>query len=131
MSWWTKLFGSGAGDAVTAVATVADEAIYTTQEKAEADSADTTAARAFAAPGQGRGYIRDLTDAANGAIRPYVTVWLLGGFSGWWKFPDPGAIDPFYLQLLLIVLTFWFGGRVLLKDLPAAVAAMLALRRRR
>lgn len=131
MSWWTKLFGSGAGDAVSAVAGVADKAFYTDQEKAGDDQADTAAARGFAAPGRGSGYFGDLVDAANRGIRPGVTVWLIGGFVGWWKFPDPGAVDPFYHQLLLIVLTFWFGGRVLLKDLPAAVAAMLALKRRR
>jgi hypothetical protein len=129
VSWWAKLFGGGG--AVAAVAGVVDKAIYTDQEKAADDSHDTASARAFAAPVSAGGYFGDLVDACNRAIRPGVTVWLLGGFVGWWQFPDPGRVDPFYHTVLLLVLTFWFGGRVLLKDLPATVAVLLALKRGR
>lgn len=127
--WIKALFSSG--DVVKTAAQVIDKATYTQQEKSEDDSKDTADARSFAAPLNIPGNIFDsLVDGFNRLIRPGVTTWLIGGFCHWWELPKPKDIDPYWMQVFLIVLTFWFGGRALLKDLPNAVAAILNVVRR-
>ncbi|HJX19104.1 MAG TPA: hypothetical protein VJ437_13055, partial [Acidiferrobacterales bacterium] len=60
----------------------------------------------------------------NRLVRPGVTVWIFGGISGAWSLPDTTKADPFWLSMFLVVMLFWFGGRLLLKDLPAGLARM-------
>jgi len=62
-----------------------------------------------------------LIDGINRAIRPGVTIWIIGGLIGWWALPAPGTIDPFFLKIFWTIIGFWFGGRAVLKDLPKAV----------
>ena len=100
---------------------VADKAFHTEQERATEDAADLASAREFAAPSDNPGVFNQLVDAASRLVRPGVTLWLIGGFVGWWKLPDPGSIDPYWLNVFMLVLTFWFGGRAILKDLPQAI----------
>lgn len=123
------LFGGG-GSVVEQVGKVADDLITTSEEKAIIDAADTASARTFAQPGNNPGLINQLVDAFNRVIRPGVTIWLIGGFSGWWKLPDIGTIDPVWFTIFTIVITFWFGGRMLMQDAPKMIAAIIALRRR-
>lgn len=124
--WWSKIFG---GDVVKTAGQVFDDLNYSNQEQAQDDLTETNSARQFAAPGESHnGIFNDLVDAYNRLIRPAITTWLIGGFSGWWKLPSPSFIDPFWLQVFLIVVTFWFGGRVLLKDLPAVFQALMKFR---
>jgi len=115
------LFGGGGAETV---ARIADKAVYTKEERAADDAKDLADARAFAAPTGQPGLINQLVDAANRCIRPGVTLWLVGGFVGWWTLPAHDAVDPYWQNVFMIVLTFWFGGRALLKDLPAAVRAI-------
>lgn len=127
------LFGGGAAapvaqtaaqTVVQTVAKTADNVIYTAQERADSDAADLANARSFAAPGNYPGLINQLVDAFNRAIRPGVLVWLIGGFSGFWKLPNANEMGEFWQNVLMLVLTFWFGGRAILKDLPSAVRAI-------
>lgn len=124
MSIWTKiggwLFGGGG---VEKVLDVTDKAFYTEQEKAQEDAKDLSDARSMQMFTHGS--IFDIVvDGLNRLVRPGVTLWLVGGFVGWWKLPDPGLIDPYWHNIFLIVITFWFGGRALLKDLPTAIRLM-------
>lgn len=114
MAW---LFGSSG-------AQVLDEAVYTREERAADDQRDLESARAFAAPGNEPGLINQIVDSANRLIRPGVTLWLIGGFIGWWQLPASDALDLYWQNLFMLVITFWFGGRTLLKDLPAAIRAI-------
>lgn len=118
MAFWSALGGLFTGKTVEKVVDMADDAVFTSQEKSVSDNA-------FIATTVSNTSI----DIFNRLIRPFVTVWLIGGFSGWWKLPDTQSIDPVWFQIFMIVITFWFGGRVLLKDLPAAVSAILKMRR--
>lgn len=111
------LFGSGGTK-------ILDEAIYTKEEKVADDQRDLEGARAFAGPSGDPGLVNQLVDGANRLVRPGVTLWLVGGFIGWWRLPAADLIDPFWQNLFMLVITFWFGGRALLKDLPAAVRLM-------
>lgn len=118
MSIWSSVVDLFTGKTVEKITDMADDAVFTSQEKAESDNkflSETTANTSI--------------DIFNRLIRPFVTVWLIGGFSGWWQLPDTKSIDPVWFQIFMIVITFWFGGRVLLKDLPAAVGAILRMRR--
>lgn len=126
MSLLTKftgwLFGGNGG--ADKVLDVADKAFHTSQERSEQDATDTDSARQFADVSNQPGFINQLVDAANRLIRPGVTLWLVGGFVGWWPLPKSEALDPYWQNIFLIVLTFWFGGRAILKDLPAAIRMM-------
>jgi len=122
--WIKSLF---TGDAVKAVAQVADEAHFSGEEKAIADQQETADARAFAGTSHNT-WFDAMVDGINRLIRPGVTLWLIFGISGKIQLPKPEEIDPFWLQAFLIVLTFWFGGRVILKDLPVAIAKVMELR---
>lgn len=130
MGWFASLFGTG--KAVEAIASAADAAHFSAQEKAEQDASDTQAAREFAPPppASERVWFDVLVDGFNRIPRPYITAYVFGGLSGWWTLPDPAQIPPFWQSVALLVLTFWFGGRALLRDLPAAVLALMKARGR-
>lgn len=120
MSILTKVaafFGSGGGKTV---ADIADKAIHTSQERTETDQKDLESAREMQMSSHGT-LFDVLVDGLSRLIRPGVTIWLVGGFVGWWKLPDIEVIDPYWQNIFLLVLTFWFGGRAILKDLPAAI----------
>jgi len=116
------LFGGSA--ASEKVLDIADKAIDTSQERSERDAADLESARQFAGISNQPGLINQLVDSANRLIRPGVTLWLIGGFIGWWTLPHSDAIPEYWQNIFMIVLTFWFGGRAILKDLPAAIKLM-------
>lgn len=113
------LLGSGVGTAAGQAST----------DPAPADpdtTADRISARAFAAPGAAGSRWDRLIDNANRAIRPVVTGYVLGGLAGAWPLADLSRVDPRWLDVGAVILGFWFGGRLLLRDLPAGVAAVLA-----
>jgi hypothetical protein len=117
-SW---LFGGGG---VQTVATAVDKAVYTAEEKAGDDAADLASARTFANVSNQPGFINQIVDAANRLVRPGIVLWLVGGFIGWWSLPRAEAVDPYWQNIFMLVLTFWFGGRAIVKDLPSVIKAM-------
>lgn len=118
MSVWASVLGLFTGKTIEKAVDMADDAIFTSQEKAVADGKFTAST------------LNDTSvDIVNRWIRPGITIWLAGGLSGCWRLPDTSTVDPVWFQFFTIVITFWFGGRVLLKDLPAAVGAILKMRR--
>lgn len=119
------LFGGGGAETV---AKTVDDLHYSGEEKAADDAKDLASARAFAAPSNQPGFINQLVDAVNRGIRPWVTIELCLRWFGYKSFPDVQGVDPFWVTMTWLVLTFWFGGRALLKDLPAAVKAIRGLR---
>lgn len=118
------LFGGGGANKV---ADLTDKAFHTEQERAEADAKDVTDARAMQQFSHST-WFDVLVDGLSRLVRPGVTLWLVGGFIGWWPLPRPGAIDEYWQNVFMLVLTFWFGGRAILKDLPAAIRLMRGLR---
>lgn len=122
-----RLF-SGGGGAGEKIVDAVDRLHYSDQEKADTDQKDLASARSMQLVSHGSAF-DVLVDGINRLIRPGVTLWLIGGFLDWWRLPMPGAIDPFWLEIFMIIVTFWFGGRVLLKDLPKALAAIRDLQK--
>jgi len=114
------LFGGGGAETV---AKTVDKLTYTDQEKTADDAQDLASTRAFAAPAQHYGFVNSVVDAANHAIRPWITVELLLRWFGYKEFPSIAGVDEFWTSATMLVLTFWFGGRMLLKDLPATIRA--------
>ena len=142
------LFGSGATSPVETVAKVADEFKFTAQEQAEAAAAGVAGARQYepshmpgVTPIAQQGFIffflewvlrllNLLVDAVIHLIRPWVTVQLIGGLFGYWQLPDVSGLHPFYVSMIDVVLVFWFGARVITKDLPALIMAWAAMKQK-
>lgn len=118
MGWLTAIFAFFTGKSGEKIIEMADDAVFTSQEKAIEDSKFTAST-----------LNNTSVDMVNRWIRPFVTIWLIGGLSGCWKLPDTSTVDPVWFQIFIIVITFWFGGRVLLQDLPKAVGAILKMRK--
>jgi len=101
---------------------IADEAVDTSQEKGERDATDTAAARAADTTLTGGGMFNSLVNGANRLVRPGFALWALGELVGWWKVPF--EVSDQKMQVIILIITFYFGGRALLKDLPETVRAM-------
>lgn len=67
-------------------------------------------------------------DGCNRSVRPFITYWVMGVLFGWWEAPKTGDIDPIILNIIWTVITFWFGSRVVFKDVPNAIAAFKAIK---
>ena len=65
-----------------------------------------------------------IVNGINRLIRPWVTVTVLGSLFGYWELPPPDSIDPQYWVMAKIILGFWFGGRMVMKDLPSMVRSL-------
>lgn len=116
--------GKGGGKIIDA----ANKLHYSKQERAEDAAADVKGARTMPLPTGGTNAFDVFVNGCNRLVRPGVTLWLVGGFVGWWTLPPTDLVDPYWHNALLIVLTFWFGGRMLLKDLPAAIRSLKSIR---
>ena len=125
MNILSKLVGwlTGGGKTVEKVVDMADKAIDTHQERAERDVTDLESARAMQLSSHGT-WFDALVDGLARLVRPGVTLWLVGGFIGWWPLPRTETISEYWPNIFMLVLTFWFGGRAILKDLPSAIRAM-------
>lgn len=124
MSFFSWLFGGGGAEKAL---DVADKAFHTEQERAGEDAADLVSARAMqSAPTTG--VFDSLIDGLSRLVRPGVTLWLVGGFIGWWPLPKVEDVSVYWQNVFMIVLTFWFGGRAILKDIPQAVRLMRGLK---
>ena len=125
MSVLSKVVGwfTGGGKTVEKVVDMADKAIDTQQERSERDASDLESARAMQLSSHGT-WFDSLVDGLARLVRPGVTLWLVGGFIGWWPLPRTETISEYWQNVFMLILTFWFGGRAILKDLPSAIRAM-------
>lgn len=145
------LFGGGASSGGQALASqVIDKVLPETEKEKQAaeiaaedeDIKDVDSARSYNAPDMpvivyqpGMGLIPfvllwvldvidHIVDTVNHIIRPGFFIYLVGGFIGKWKLPDPKAVDPQMWTVFLVVVTFFFGARTLVKDVPAVINAI-------
>lgn len=124
MGWLTSIgrFFTGSGGKLV------DDAFYTKQERSADDTAYTTEAMRQQGGWGGKSGFDTAVDCISRAIRPGITMWIIGGLIGWWQLPDMRLIDPFWKQVFWIVLTFWFGGRAIARDIPKMLLAISKLR---
>lgn len=125
MSFFSKLAGwfVGGGKTVEKVVDMADKAIDTQQERGERDAQDLESARAMQMFSHGT-FFDVFVDGMSRLVRPGVTLWLVGGFIGWWPLPRTETISEYWQNVFMIIITFWFSGRAILKDLPQAIRLM-------
>ena len=60
-------------------------------------------------------------NGVNRLIRPWVTITVIGSLFGYWNLPPPQNVAPEYWIMIQVILGFWFGGRLVTKDIPAAL----------
>jgi len=60
-------------------------------------------------------------DGLNRLVRPIITYWVVGGLMGLWELPQVNTVDPLMMNIVWTVITFWFGSRVIFKDIPKAL----------
>jgi len=139
MNLLSKIFGIGAKSVAEGVTDVAEKAADIVERWKPGDekktamfidvqaalTAATNAARAYDPRSEGGGIfgqiVNVIVDAVSRAVRPGVTIMLLGGIFGWWTL-DVSTQSPIVLGWGETVIVFWFGGRVLFKDLPSLIA---------
>lgn len=132
MSLWGKLASAFTGGngvrTIEAGADIVERWLPGSEKKAEISMAidktindAVTQARSYNPGDVKNPLLNDVANFAARMIRPGVTIGLLGGVWGWWPLPTTEQIEPLVLGWVETVLVFWFGGRTLLKDLPAAI----------
>lgn len=61
-----------------------------------------------------------LIDGMNRLVRPAFTAWVFGLLVGWWEPPTTWSTwPPMLWNIVWTIVTFWFGSRLLFKDIPA------------
>lgn len=122
---WLKSVGAfftGGGKTAEKATEMIDEAFHTEQERNEQDSKDTADSRAMQFASHSS-WFDVLVDGLNRLVRPAFAFWSFGVLVGWWgeKIKD---ISPEAMNLILIICTFYFGGRAILKDLPGVIKTL-------
>lgn len=115
--WIKGLFSSG--KVVEKGMELADEAFHTEQERTEQDAKDTSDSRSMQFASH-ESWFDILVDGLNRMVRPAFAFWSFGVLVGWWG-EKIKEISPEAMNLILIIVTFYFGGRAILKDLPGVI----------
>jgi hypothetical protein len=124
---WLKSVGSwfsGGGKTVEKVTELIDEGIHTEQERSEQDASDTKDSRTMQFASH-ESWFDVLVDGMNRLVRPAFAFWSFGVLVGWWG-EKIKEISPEAMNLILLIVTFYFGGRAILKDLPSVIKSLRA-----
>lgn len=138
MGWFAKvkglLFGGDKG-IVETVSDVADKWVpsETTKHKMsledlKAGDESQASARAMQLPTHDS-WFDILIDGVNRLPRPVITFWVIGILIGW--VPEPVhliVLSPITLNIIWTVISFWFGSRMIIKDIPSAIKAIKDMR---
>jgi hypothetical protein len=119
-----QFFAGGAVEAASGVADIVErwKPGETTKHEMEMDVAKLVeSSRAHDSPVANGGFLGNLANGLNRLVRPVVTIYILGGLFGFFDPQLNNEIDPWFLAQGEKIIIFWFGGKVLLKDLPAAI----------
>lgn len=71
--------------------------------------------------------VNTTVDAIARLIRPAVTIMFVGAIFGAWELETRNT-DPFVLAGFESVMIFWFGSRVLIKDIPSLIKQIKGLK---
>lgn len=113
------------------VARVVDKFVSTKGERLELEKEDADAVRGMLDSYIHGTWFDALVDGINRLVRPGITIYLCVGFDGRLiQLPDPTQVDPFWQTCFYLVLTFWFGGRMIMKDLPQAIMYFSKMRKK-
>ena len=121
MNWLTQVWGflTGGSKVVDKGVELVDEAFHTEQEKAVENADDLATARAFA-PGE---KWDSWVDRIHRLVRPTVAFWAVGVLFGVVPAPYHWANIPGEVwAVIIMVMTFYFGGRGFLQDMRVRIA---------
>lgn len=127
MSWLKTAIGffTGGSKAAEKVTEMVDESFYTDQEKSIQDAVDTNDAGARESGPSGTTWFNAFVDGFNRLPRPAFAIWAFGELVGWWNVAM-ATITAEKMNLIILIITFYFGGRALLKDLPSVIKSLRA-----
>ena len=146
MSFWSKIFGTGAKAAADAVVDTAkgvsdiverwvpsDKAQHEMNMEAQQKASEATnAARSYDPRTTSTRAVGELfnvfIDGITRLIRPGVTILLIGGVFGWWRV-ETQTVDPVVLASFQSVMAFWFGMRALTRDIPSLIKMIVDIKR--
>lgn len=115
----------------TKVAEVVDKFVTTKGERLTLEAQDAAVVRGMLDKYVHGTWFDALVDGINRLVRPGITLYLCLGIDGRLvHLPDIDKIDPFWQTCFYLVLTFWFGGRMVLKDLPQAIMYFAKMRKK-
>ena len=130
MGWLTKiggfLFGGGSGGGiVTDISDAVDKwnPSETTRHKMsiedqKAGDSSQESARGLVLRG-GSTWFDNLIDGLNRLVRPVMTFWVFGILTGMLGIPAHLMnIPPMLWNIIWTIITFWFGSRLVFKDVP-------------
>ena len=115
------LGGSGGG----VVAEVVDDLHYSGEEKSKDDMQALSDARKPLSPSHDT-WFDALIDGYNRLPRPAFATWGFGELVGWWNV-DITKMDAEKMSLIIIIVTFYFAGRALLKDMPKVIKSLRSI----
>ena len=96
-------------------------------QKAGDDSQDSARKMAFISHDS---WLDIVVDAWSRIPRPAFATWAFGLLVGWWDQPAHiNQLNPVLLNIIWTVVTFYFGARVIIKDIPAAIVLLKNARR--
>lgn len=127
MSFLNKIgefFVGGAMEGASKVADIVErwKPGVTTRHEMEMDVAElVNGARVHDQVTPNGGIFGNIANALNRLIRPVVTIYVLGGVFGFFEVTYAANIDPWFLAQAERIIVFWFGGKLLIKDIPAAI----------
>jgi hypothetical protein len=129
-AWASKLF-SGKKGIIEEVSDVADKWIPSDTTKHKMSIEDLQAGDASQAAAQKmvltshNSWFDILVDGLNRLPRPLITGWVVAMLFGWVAEPAHlQVMSPMTLNIIWTVITFWFGSRVLFKDIPSLIKSL-------
>jgi len=129
-SWIGKLFGGEKG-IVGQVSDVADKWIPSETTKHKMSIEDMQAGDSSQDSARKMNQISHSTrfdvviDGINRLPRPIITFWVVGILFGWIGEPQHlASMNPVLLNIVWTVITFWFGARMVVKDIPAVLKSL-------
>jgi len=140
MGWFDKitgfLFGGSGKGAIEQVGDIADNYMpgEVTKHKMniedlQAGDASQDSARNMQLPTHGS-WFDIIIDGINRLPRPIITFWVIGILFGWVK--DPAyltQLNPLALNIVWTVIAFWFGSRMIIKDIPSMIKMVRNLKK--
>lgn len=63
-------------------------------------------------------------DGANRCIRPLFSIWAFCVLAGWIKVDHLAVIPPMAWNVIWTIIGFWFGTRMVFKDIPMLIKAL-------
>jgi len=139
MGWlskvWKGLFGSSDKGAIEQIGSIADNYLpgevtkhKMSIEDMQAGDASQESARNMQLPTHDT-WFDVAVDGINRLPRPIITFWVISMLFGWVSPPMYFAMyPPLVLNIIWTVIGFWFGSRMIIKDIPAAFKLIKSLR---